>query len=362
MTAKRSTWLKRHPIDADDLAAGSKRAVQEAQKFGIERVLTVQGAHTQVALAAGAGDWWVFTEHWSLPVADGAGLDGRWFDDRCVEMVAEFEGYREQAYRCPAGVWTVGYGTTVMAGRRVVEGDRLTEPAARAILHKQLDGFAVRVRERVRVPVTKGMAGALSSLAYNVGAEAVHGSTLLRYLNDGNYVAAAQEFARWNKAGSEVLPGLTRRREAERQLFLADGVPGAAAPQATSDLFTTPVFPGCHFTFGEVFQWDEKRVCRDPLVLHRIRTLADHLEALRGAYGKPLGVTSWYRDSATNAAVGGVSNSRHLLGDAADVYPVGGDCYDLQAYCLQHWEGGVGKGADRGFVHLDLGPKRTWNY
>jgi GH24 family phage-related lysozyme (muramidase) len=363
ITAKRSTWLKRDPIDSDHLAVAHKRACQEGQRFGIEQQLGTRDGHTQVRLASGAGDWWLFTDHWDLPTpADGAGIDGRWYDSRCVDLVCTYEGFREQAYRCPAGVWTIGYGATALDGVPVREGDRISEPQARTLLLHQLDWFASQVRSLVTVPVTKGMADALTSFAYNLGADALRGSTLLRYLNGGDYIAAAQEFARWKHANGQVLEGLVRRREAERQLFLCDGVPSGGAGLPSADLFSTPVFPSCHFTYGEVFQWDEKRITRDPLILHRIRQLAEHLEALRQVYGKPLGITSWYRDPATNARVNGASQSRHLLGDAADCYAVGGDIADFQAYCLQHWEGGVGRGARRGFVHLDLGPTRQWDY
>lgn len=364
ITAKEATWLKRDPVDSSHLAPDHRRAVAAGERFGFEQILQAEGPHTRVRLASGAGDWWIFTAHWQLPTPpDGAGIDGRWYDSRCVDLVTHYEGFRERAYRDVVSVWTVGYGTTILNGRHVREGDRLTEPQARQLLLDNLDAYGVRVRRLLTVPVTKGMAGALTSFAYNVGVGAFEGSTLRRYLNEGNYVAAAQEFGRWNKGGGLTLDGLTRRREAERQLFLADGVPGSAGnTQTARDLFATPVFPGAHFTWGEVYQWDEARITRDPLIHHRIRQLTEHLEALRQAYGKPLGITSWYRDSATNARVGGVPNSRHLLGDAADVYPVGADCYDLQAYCLRNWEGGVGRGADRGFVHLDLGPQRSWDY
>ncbi len=367
ITAQRDTWLKKHPIPAEALAPEFKVFVPIGKTYGLASTGAAQQGHLQVTLASGSGDWWIFRDHWQIDVpADGPGLDGRLYDDRGLSLVAEFEGFREQAYQDCVGIWTVGYGETELDGRPVREGDRLSHGDAEVRLYQRLDQYAAGVRKLLQVPITKGMGDALVSFTYNLGVGALTDSTLLRYLNEGNYIAAAQEFPRWNKAGGQVWSGLTRRRESERQLFLSDGVPGHN-PDAPDDHhnFAAPVFKGCHFNWGEVFQWDESRLTDDPLILHRIAKLADVLEEIRKDYGKPLGITSWYRDPATNARLSGAAtHSRHLLGDAADCYPVGGDVEDFQRWVQQpgRWTGGIGRGAARGFVHLDLGPARVWDY
>ena len=89
-----------------------------------------------------------------------------------------------------------------------------------SLLEKDLSDYCRRVESLIKVKITDNQFAALVSLAYNIGVSAFGGSTLLSYLNKGNYSAAADQFARWNKGGGKVLAGLTRRREAERKLFL----------------------------------------------------------------------------------------------------------------------------------------------
>lgn len=129
-----------------------------------------------------------------------------------------------------------------------------------------------------------------------------------------------------------------------------------------------------YFSVGEVTQGDSRRIPTDPQVIKNILDLAKKLDELREDWGKlrlgtsaALGVTSWYRPEAVNREVGGVSNSAHIKGYAADIYPLNSqpgdtELREFQAYCEEHWVGGVGRGAYKGFVHLDLGAPRTWDY
>ena len=136
-----------------------------------------------------------------------------------VRLVQEFEGCRLDAYRCPAGIPTIGYGAT---GPDIRMGMVWTQEQADERLAEDLARFAAGVERLVQVDLTDNQFAALVSFAYNVGLGALRDSTLLRKLNAGDYLGAADQFARWNKGGGRVLPGLVRRRAAERDLFLSD--------------------------------------------------------------------------------------------------------------------------------------------
>lgn len=142
--------------------------------------------------------------------------------DKCVALIKQFEGFSAKPYLCPAGVPTIGYGATYYPdGKRVTMADRpVSEADATAMLRSMLASYEAGVSRYVQVPLTQGQFDALVSFAYNVGLSALKDSTLLRLVNARDYAGAAAQFARWNRAGGKVLPGLTRRREAERVMFL----------------------------------------------------------------------------------------------------------------------------------------------
>lgn len=133
----------------------------------------------------------------------------------CVDLVKSFEGFRDKAYLCPAGVVTIGYGTT----ENVQLGDCVTEVEAEELLRNDLLDASKAVDELVDVELSQSQYDALVSFIYNVGREAFRNSTMLKLINAGNFPGAALQFQRWNKGGGQVLPGLTRRRAAERALF-----------------------------------------------------------------------------------------------------------------------------------------------
>lgn len=137
-----------------------------------------------------------------------------------IQLIMSFEGLRLKAYDDGVGVWTIGYGNT----RGVQPGDVITEDEAENLLQDDLDDFERCVNQAVTVPINQHQFDALVSFAFNVGCGALRRSTLLRKLNDGGYptVAIADQFLRWNRGGGRVLRGLTRRREAERSLFLSE--------------------------------------------------------------------------------------------------------------------------------------------
>jgi GH24 family phage-related lysozyme (muramidase) len=139
-----------------------------------------------------------------------------------LAIIKHFEGRELKAYQDSVGVWTIGYGHTSAAGPPTVyAGQTITEAEAEEILKKDLELFENGVREMVTVPINSDQFSALVSFSFNVGLGALRDSTLLRLLNSGDYQGAADQFPRWVKAGGQTLPGLVRRRDAERALFLS---------------------------------------------------------------------------------------------------------------------------------------------
>ena len=135
-----------------------------------------------------------------------------------IPLIKEFEGCKLKAYKCPADVWTIGYGHT----DGVKEGDEITQQEADRLLASDVELFTTGVQRLVHSDINRNQLGALVSFSFNVGLGNLRHSTLLRMVNAGDFVGAADQFLRWNKAGGKVLAGLTRRREAERQLFLKE--------------------------------------------------------------------------------------------------------------------------------------------
>ena len=134
-----------------------------------------------------------------------------------LDLIKRFEGLRLRSYLCPANVWTIGYGHT----GNVSSNQVITSEQAESILRTDLRKFEQAVSDAVTVALSQNQFDALVSLAFNIGAGAFAKSTLLRLLNAGDYAGAANQFERWNQAGGRVLDGLSKRRAAERALFLS---------------------------------------------------------------------------------------------------------------------------------------------
>ena len=142
--------------------------------------------------------------------------------DKGIALIKQFEGCKLTAYQDSVGVWTIGYGwTKPVDGKPLRAGMTIKQETAERLLKTGLVSYESDVSRLVKVGLTQGQFDALVSFTYNLGARSLSTSTLLRKLNAGDYAGAADEFLRWNKAGGKVLNGLTRRREAERALFLS---------------------------------------------------------------------------------------------------------------------------------------------
>lgn len=132
-----------------------------------------------------------------------------------LELIKHFEGLELDAYKCPAGVWTIGYGHI----KDVQPGDAWSESHADYMLEVELEEYEHYVNTAVEVPLSQNQFDALVSWVYNLGPTNFNSSTMLKVLNAGDYSEVGNQMLRWNKAGGKVLEGLTRRRQAEADLF-----------------------------------------------------------------------------------------------------------------------------------------------
>jgi lysozyme len=140
-----------------------------------------------------------------------------------LNLIKKFEGFEATAYKCPAGIHTIGYGATFYAdGKRVSMGDKISEGQASQLLLALLVDFEKRVDSITTDLVNENQFSALVSFAYNCGCENLRKSTLLKKVNaNPNDPSIALEFAKWNKGGGKVLKGLTVRRKAESDLYFS---------------------------------------------------------------------------------------------------------------------------------------------
>ena len=135
--------------------------------------------------------------------------------EKGLSLIKRWEGLRLRAYKCPAGVWTVGYGHT----RGVMQGMTVTESEADRLLREDVLPIERRLNA-LRINLRQGQFDALTSFIFNVGSTAFCSSTLLRkIMTDASDEAITAEFLRWNKAGGKVLPGLNARRKQEAALW-----------------------------------------------------------------------------------------------------------------------------------------------
>lgn len=141
-----------------------------------------------------------------------------------IDLIKQFEGYRGDAYPDPATgaePWTIGYGTTIYPnGSKVKKGDSASQAQAEEYLRHDVAKFESGVSALLTAPTTEAQFDAMVSIAYNIGLGNFGKSTLLKKHNAKCWTCAAGQFLVWNRAGGKVMNGLTRRRNAERAMYL----------------------------------------------------------------------------------------------------------------------------------------------
>lgn len=142
--------------------------------------------------------------------------------EKGLDLIKLFEGCKLTAYQCPAGIWTIGWGTTEpIQGKAICKGMTITQKQADQLLLDNLIQYEQGVTKAVKVKLNQNQFDALVSFTYNCGIQALQRSDLLIYVNQKDFLKAANEFERWNKANGVVLGGLIKRRKAEKELFLS---------------------------------------------------------------------------------------------------------------------------------------------
>jgi lysozyme len=144
-----------------------------------------------------------------------------------IDLIKEFEGCRLDAYRCPANVPTIGYGST---GADVHMGMKITQEEAELRLKRDIAAFEECVSNSCTVEPSQNQFDAMVALCFNIGPGSVkHNrdgfltSSVLRFHNEGRHNDAAIAFGKWIRGGGRILPGLMRRREAEAKLYSGKG-------------------------------------------------------------------------------------------------------------------------------------------
>lgn len=131
------------------------------------------------------------------------------------------EGVRNDVYRDSAGFLTVGVGHLVKPGESYKLGQRISDDEVNRLLREDVEEFETLVNTVVKIPLSQNQFDALVSLSFNIGPGGFKKSSVLRFLNLGQFEAAANAFLLWNKAGGKVSKGLVNRRAEEKQSFLS---------------------------------------------------------------------------------------------------------------------------------------------
>jgi lysozyme len=153
---------------------------------------------------------------------EGKGMQEFKYSDAGLELTKGFEGLRLEAYQDVGGVWTVGYGHT---GPDLLAGMKISQADADMMLRADVSAAVRCVNRAVEEAISQPQFDALVDFCFNVGTGAFLRSSLLGYVNQGEFASAAQQFLLWVHVDGKRCEGLAKRRQAERAMFL-----GASSP------------------------------------------------------------------------------------------------------------------------------------
>ena len=279
--------------------------------------------------------------------------------DRGADLLKEFEGFRSCPYLDLAGTWTIGYGSTKGVGPKT---PCITPAQAEARMRREIDATYGKAVNDLPVDLTQNQHDALVSFVYNLGPGAISSKTGIgRALRAKKWELAANEMLRWDKAGGRSLPGLARRRRAERALFLKDRPKPKPKPKPKGKPVAKRKQLSKNFNVSEFDCHNGQKVKRrDHDGLQYL--CRQFLEPLRARFG-PVHINSGYRPQAYNASIGGASRSYHNYDihsndQAADVTCARGTPKEWHAFLAgirRKKRGGKGGlGLYSNFVHIDI--------
>lgn len=260
-----------------------------------------------------------------------------------IDLIKKFEGCRLDAYKCPAGVWTIGYGHTV----GVTAGQKISSEQAEAYLRADLDKYEKKVEKYAdRYRWSQNEFDAMVSFAYNLGsidkltANGIRSKTVI-----------AEKILLYNKAGGKVLAGLTRRRQAERELFLA-GKKENASEAAGGAIREYSLAADGNKAVSANFKVKEF-CCKDgsDRILVDVDFVKDKLQKIRDHFDAPVTINSAYRTPEYNVKVKGAKASYHLQGRAFDIVVKGRTPQEVARYAQTLGIPGIIQ--YNGFVHVD---------
>lgn len=267
-----------------------------------------------------------------------------------IDLIKKFEGCSLDAYKCPAGVWTIGYGHT--AG--VACGQKISPAQAEAYLRADLEKYEKKVEKyESRYRWTQNEFDAMVSFAYNLG-------SIDKLTADGTRtkVVIAEKILLYNKAGGKALAGLTKRRQAERELFLSISK-GNGAEAAGGTVKEYSVAMDRDKAVSKNFKVKEFR-CKDgsDKILIDVDFVKDKLQKIRDHFGESVTINSAYRTPGYNAKVKGAKASYHLQGRAFDIVVKGHTPQEVARYAQTLGIHGIIQ--YNGFVHVDSREIKYW--
>lgn len=280
-----------------------------------------------------------------------------------IDLIKSFEDCVLTAYLCPSNVWTIGYGHTV----GVYQGQKITKSKAEQYLKEDIVKYE-RYVKNTGLTLNQNQFDALVSFTYNCG-----NGNLKKLIANRSLSEIAEAMLLYNKSRGTKLPGLVRRREAERELFLTPvnttttEVSDNEPIIESEDNIMVPVYTYSKAKDGskklsQNFQVKEF-ACKDgsdPILI--APELVTILQAIRSHFGKEVVINSAYRTPDYNKKVGGATQSQHCYGTAADIAISGVSPKDVAEFAetLLYNRGGIG--IYSGFTHIDVREiKSRWN-
>lgn len=260
-----------------------------------------------------------------------------------INLIKQFEGCKLAAYRCPAGVWTIGYGHT----DNVKEGMMITQETAESLLRADLTKFELKVSKYEQYKWRQNEFDALVSFAYNLGSIDQLTANGLR-----SRTVIGEKILLYNKAGGKVLDGLTRRRKAEQQMFLGEKELGKPIQvyslKKDGEKQLSPNFKVKEFR------------CKDGAdkILVDEAFVKDKLQEIRNHFNAPLTINSAYRTASYNKKIEGAPKSWHLTGQAFDISVKGRTPLEVAQFAQSIEIAGII--LYNTFVHVDSRKERYW--